>query len=186
MSRTNASPRRWLFLITLASATACGPRAVPAARADDDPVVGAPIDEWLPGSSWSCDAISSLGTTKYVVEHAWWFTDTTWSTDIGERLAEKANDGSLPQFVGQAFGDWIEPNGETWSSRVDGSDHHWFGANADTILIEFNYDGREGTPYRFKIEPYIGTNGEDRAEFSYASYTATYAIDCVQEGDSAR
>ena len=154
---------------------------VPPARADE--TTRAPIDEWLPGTAWTCNAISSLGGTEYVVEHEWSFSETTWYSDIADRLAEEANSGYLPQFVGQAFFDWLSQNAGVWESRIDGAGgRHWFGVTDTTILLELTVSGAsDATPTRMKIERYTASGGSTLAEFSIPSATATYAIDCAED-----
>ena len=167
-----------LLLLSLACSTKDVGLVVSPANAGDTTT---PLDEWLPGTSWSCSAISSLGGTKYVVANEWSFTATTWSSDISDNLAAAANSGYLPQFVGQAFFDWIKQDDTGWSRLIDTTDRHWFGVTDSTLLMELTAsDSNDATPMRFKIERYTATDGTTRAEFSMPAITAQYAIDCAE------
>jgi hypothetical protein len=117
------------------------------------------------------------------VRNTWSFTETTWSSDIGDRLAEQANNGYLPQFVAQAFMDWIWETDGVWQSRVDeAGGRHWLGVSDSTLLIELTPSyAADSTPERFKIERYPASGGTTRAEFSMPFATATYAIDCAED-----
>jgi hypothetical protein len=161
-------------------ACGAGTVTVPPAKAGDGDV-SAPIDAWLAGSSWACEAKSSLGPTLYTVEHSWSFTETTFTSDLGDRLAEAANTGYLPQYVAQSFMTWISQDTSNlqWSSRNDLTDRHWFGGTDRSILMEFTVGTNDGTPERVTIDRYDGSDGSERAEFSIPAGSAYYIIDCT-------
>ena len=67
------------------------------AHADDE--VGAPIDEWLVDSNWSCVGVASSGATRFGIAHSWSFTDTLYTTDLPTVVATEANAGEI--YIGE-------------------------------------------------------------------------------------
>lgn len=180
----NFAMRPALSIVSLVLAVQCRPAAVAITPAHAGVADGAPIADWLPDTEWNCAVVIALGGQRFEVEHSWSFSETTWASDIGEKLSEAANAGTIPQTVAQELGDWITQDTSTltWSPTIHTNGRHWSGTSDSTILLErmAKWSTNDGIGYRFSIQPFEDSQGNERFEFINAG-AQTHSIICENE-----
>lgn len=160
-------------------ACAGGP-SIPKASADEG--AKAPIDAWLANTEWACVAVTSLGATRYEVAHRWSFTDTLYTTDLPDRVANEANSGALPYYGAYAFNGWVWPVDEdTWEPGILTTNRHWFGVSDRAALLEYSVNTNDANPILFYFDRFDGTDGMRHLAIAGGGSNAN-AIDCVQDG----
>lgn len=73
--------------------------------------------------------------TLYEVEHTWRFSATTYSSDIGQAIADAYMNDAISQGIAFDSG-WVEIEGERANPIMRMDDKPWWGAGADTVLLE--------------------------------------------------
>ena len=175
--------RPWLAVFPLL-ALQCRPAVVGIPPAHAGVADGAPISDWLVGTEWDCVAVSMLGAQRYEVAHTWSFAESTWDSDIGDRLSEAANTGYLPQHVAQELRDWMTQDTSTllWSPSVHTTGRHWTGTSNSTILLELvaKWSTNDGIATGFSIQPFENVQNNPRYEFILENSGHNYSIVCAE------
>ena len=140
----------------------------------------APVDAWLADSSWDCDGVTSFGASRYEIAHSWQFTDTLFTTDLGERVVAEANSGTLPYAGAYPFMGWVSPvDANTWTIGFLATDRHWFGVTDRAALLEVSSSTNDGNPTAFYFDRFDGSDGVGHMAISAATGTTPFIIDCV-------
>ncbi len=172
----------FLFLLGCIAATNTQPGAT-GADTTAAPVLAGPVGDWLANTTWACDLIAVEGPTRYDVAHTWSFTDTTWTSDFAQKLADAANSGAIPEdvavFASQGYVIKDANSGSYWA-EYDPFAGYWFGATDTTVLLDVNNDNGSNSGFgAWKFTRFTASDGLTHAEFNNQATMSLAAFDCV-------